>query len=160
MSCSRVVFLCGLFALSAVASGCQRKPTWNLAPVEGTVTKDGHPLANIEVIFRPDLETGTQGPRASGTTDEAGHYRLRTDNGDEGAVTGKHRVLLQDLKARKERMGRATSKLQPKDIAPLPSANAKRPEEQRVPPRYGHFNETPLRVEVHPGPQVIDLDVK
>jgi hypothetical protein len=30
----------------------------------------------------------------------------------------------------------------------------------RVPPRYGRFNETPLRVEVQPGPQVIDLEVK
>jgi hypothetical protein len=29
-----------------------------------------------------------------------------------------------------------------------------------VPPSYGHPNETPLRVEVRPGPQVIDLEVQ
>jgi hypothetical protein len=45
---------------------------------------------------------------------------------------------------------------------------AKRPKEQRktaaetpqVPPHYGRFNKTPLRVEVQPGPQVVDLEVK
>ena len=41
-SISRVVLLGGLLSLAAIAGGCQRGPTWNLAPVEGTV-----PIANI-----------------------------------------------------------------------------------------------------------------
>jgi hypothetical protein len=106
--------------------------------VEGTVTKDGRPLADIEVIFLTDIEAGTQGPRASGLTDEAGHYRLCTDAGDEGAAIGQYRVCLLDPLAK-------------------PETPAK---EWRVPPRYGSFNETPLRVEVHPDPQIIDFDIK
>src|SRR5581483_11168197 len=152
-SISRVVLWCGLLALAAGSGGCRRGPTWNLAPVEGTVTKDGRPLAGIEVFFLTDLDAGTQGPRSSGTTDEAGHYRLRTDNGDDGAVTGKHRVLVFDVEARKWRTGRATRRPWLKEAAPLPPEDAKRPAEQRVPPNYGSFNDTPLRVEVHPGPQ-------
>jgi hypothetical protein len=93
-SINRVVVLCSLSALAAAAEGCQRGPRWNLAPVEGTVTKGGRPLPHIEVVFVTDLDAGTQGPKASSFTDEAGHYRLQTDNGDDGAVVGKHRVLL------------------------------------------------------------------
>ena len=150
---SRVVLLCGLLVLAAGAGGCQREPTWNLAPVEGTVTKDGRPLANIQVVFLADVDAGTQGPRTRGITDEAGHYRLRTDNGDDGAVPGKHRVVLLDPEARKGRMGRAPQEPQPKEAEKAKDA-------PRLPPRYGNFSETPLRVEVRPEPQVIDLDVK
>src|SRR5690242_2884422 len=94
------IFLCGvLLPLAAASGGCQREPRWNLAPVEGTVTKDGHPLAGIQVIFLADADAGTVGLRARGITDEAGHYRLRTDNGDDGAVAGKYRVVMLDLEA-------------------------------------------------------------
>jgi hypothetical protein len=137
-SISRIILWCILLALAAAAEGCQRKPRWNLAPVEGTVTKDGRPLADIEVIFWVDVETGTRGPRASGFTDESGHYRLRTDAGDWGAALGRYRVCLVDPQA------------EPDTLA----------EKRRVSSRYERFNETPLQVEVHPGQQVIDLEVQ
>ena len=95
-SINPVVFWCGLLALTATAGGCQRGPTWNLAPVEGTVTKSGRPVAGIQVEFRADVESGTQGPRASGITDPAGHYELRTDTGGRGAVIGRYHVCLVD----------------------------------------------------------------
>src|SRR5689334_2297251 len=78
-----VVLLCGLLSLAA-GGGCQRGAKWNLAPVEGTVTKEGRPLAGAMVVFLADSEASTTGPRASGWTDAAGHYRLRTDRGEEG----------------------------------------------------------------------------
>src|SRR5262249_18469088 len=114
---NRVVFLCGLSALPAAAEGCQRGPTWSLAPVEGTVTKDGHPLRGVQIVFLPDADADTQGPGASGVTDEAGHYRLRNHNGDDGTVVGKHRVVILDstaAKGGKGRTGLATRMLQPK----------------------------------------------
>jgi hypothetical protein len=95
-------------------------------------------VANIRVVFLADVDAGTQGPRASGTTDETGHYRLRTDNGDDGAVVGQHRIRVVDQQAK----------------------NAMPAVKRHVPPQYGRFNETPLRVEVQPGPQVIDLDIQ
>jgi hypothetical protein len=166
-SISRVACWCSLLALVAAAEGCQRGPTWNLAPVEGTVVKDGRPLAGIEVTFLADADAGTVGPRAKGITDESGHYRLQTDNGDDGAVIGKHRVvLLLDLEAHGQRE-RGASGLQPKEAAQLSPQDAKRSAEQGkmaempgVPAKYRHFNDTPLRVEVRPGSQVIDLEVK
>jgi hypothetical protein len=167
-SISRVVLWCILLPLAAATAGCQRGSTWNLAPVEGTLTKEGRPLANIRVAFLVDLKAGTLGPQASGITDEAGHYRLRTDHGDEGAVVGKHRVVLFDLEVAQKQTLRSLRKRQRNDTEQLSPEIAKRLEEQlkptgdvpRVPPRYGRFNETPLRVEVHPGPQVIDLEVQ
>src|SRR5262245_54429173 len=98
----RVAVFCGVLTLAAAAGGCQREPRWNLAPVEGAVTRAGRPLANIQVVFLADVEAGTQGPRASGITDQAGRYRLRTVNGDEGAVMGHHRVRLVDWLAKPE----------------------------------------------------------
>jgi hypothetical protein len=180
-SYGRVALWCSLLTLTAAAGGCQRGPTWNLAPVEGTVTKDGHPLPGIEVTFLADLDAGTEGPLAKGTTDEAGHYRLRTDNGDDGAVVGKHRVVLHNLKLptkqvsgdvrrrpRKEKDKHLQEELRKKETARQSLEIAKRMEEElrkatgapRVPPSYGSFNDTPLRVEVRPEAQVIDLDVK
>jgi hypothetical protein len=73
-----------LGAVACMAGGCGPKLTFY--PVEGTVTKDGRPLRGIEVVFLADPNAGTVGPRATGMTDEAGHYRLRTENGEDGAV--------------------------------------------------------------------------
>jgi hypothetical protein len=55
------------------------------------------------VTFWADREAGTQGPRTQAVTDDSGHYRLRTDNGDAGAVVGKHRVCILDLRNIRER---------------------------------------------------------
>src|SRR5262245_35042525 len=86
----RVVLVGSLLALAALAGGCHRGSAWSLAPVEGTVTKGGRPLQGVEVVFLADSDADTMGPRAAGRTDEAGHYRLRTDNGEDGVVVGKY----------------------------------------------------------------------
>jgi hypothetical protein len=151
-SISRVVLSCGLLALAAAVGGCQRGPTWNLASVEGTITKDGRPLANIQVIFLTDLDAGTQGPRASGITDAAGHYELRTDAGDRGAAIGRYRVCI--LTPLPTARGRQANRPKENEVEPPAS------EAVQLPPAYRRFAETPLRVEVRPGQQVIDLEVK
>jgi hypothetical protein len=130
-----------------------------LTPVEGTIfAKDGQPLSGIEVVFLP--EPGTSGPRSSGITDEAGHYRLRTDNGEDGAVAGKYHVVLCDVEAvSKRRFGHfgrqpPTEVVKPHEEPPKTGA-----ELPRVPPRYGTFNATPLRAEVGPEPQTLNFDI-
>jgi hypothetical protein len=157
-----------LGALAVTASGCGRT-AFTFYPVEGTVTKDGRPLRDIEVVFLADPDTGTVGPRASGRTDEAGHYRLRTDRGEDGVVAGKHVVLIIDLEAAKGQMlhhirgpqrKEATQRFSPEIAKRLQDELKPAADAPRVPPSYGRINETPLRVEVRPEAQVIDLDVK
>ncbi|WP_241676355.1 carboxypeptidase-like regulatory domain-containing protein [Bremerella volcania] len=62
-----------------------------VAPVSGTVTLDGEPLANALVSFYPQEE----GKRFStGTTDASGHYELVYTNDQQGAAIGRHTVKI------------------------------------------------------------------
>jgi hypothetical protein len=63
----------------------------DLAPVEGTITMDGQPVADAGVVFTPKKEE--QGPSASATTDANGHFTLITVNRP-GAVLGEHFVVI------------------------------------------------------------------
>jgi hypothetical protein len=158
MRTKKIVLLLGVLAVAL--TGCQRGPEF--APVEGTVTKEGKPLADVIVEFHPDV--GTLGPRSrSAPTDQSGHYRLLSYRGsDDGAVVGAHRACIFD-----SRLIHGDIKLPPG--VPIPEDIQKemrernkeaRSSSRRVPPSYGHPNETPLRVEVRPGSQVIDLEIK
>ena len=64
------------------------------APVSGTVTMNGKPLAGALVIFSPIAKEGSidAGPGSSGKTNEKGEYTLTSDTGRTGALVGKHRV--------------------------------------------------------------------
>jgi hypothetical protein len=155
----RVIFLCGLFTLAA--GGCQRGSEWNLASVEGTVTKGGRPLQGILVVFLPDADAGTTGPRSIDRTDKSGHYRLRTDKGEDGVVIGKHRVITLDPQAPKGGAMGATAR------SPQLLERAKHLMDQQktagdalqVPSIYEQFNKTPLRAKVHSGPQTLNFDI-
>jgi hypothetical protein len=136
-----------LAAFAVTAGGCEKKFTFS--PVEGTVTKNGRPLRDIEVVFPADPDSGTVGPRATGTTDEAGQYRLRGDviRGESppanGAVLSTHRVLLLDLEYAKKQLARSKAG----EDAP------------RVPPRYESIAETPLRAKVGPELLVFNIEI-
>jgi hypothetical protein len=64
------------------------------APVSGTVTMNGKPLAGALVIFSPIAKEGSidAGPGSSGKTNDKGEYTLTSDTGRTGAFVGKHRV--------------------------------------------------------------------
>jgi hypothetical protein len=145
--------LLGLVSL-APAPGCSRGPQF--ADVEGTITLNGRPLPDMEVVFLPDPEVGTLGPPSSGYTDEKGHYQLVTNKGQRGAVVGTHRVCLRDLttlptpplldaEGNRERAG-------PQGAKPAPKVS-------RVPASYSSSHQTPLRsIEVKPGGQILDFE--
>ena len=142
-----------LLATLAVVLGCQRERPMNLAPVEGTVTMAGKPLANVIVVFWGDPENSAHTPLSSGFTDAAGHYRLHTDQGDDGAIVGRHRVCI--LEGGIFRNGHAPNgerhtRPNPKDSS-TPS---------QVPLTYAYKDLTTLQADVRPGEQVIDLAVK
>jgi hypothetical protein len=92
--------LLGLAALT----GCG--PRYKLTPVEGVVKIGGRPAANISVQFLPDAQKGARGPTSFGTTDAQGKFRLKTQDGQDGAVVGPHLVLLADLDEERPAQGR------------------------------------------------------
>ena len=84
-----------------VLCGCSRGP-YELASVSGVVTLYGEPLANATVSFSPHGEEGKEivGPGSVGTTDETGHYQLRTFKDESGAVVGRHTVRISTYKSK------------------------------------------------------------
>jgi hypothetical protein len=136
--------LCLAALVAGASGGCGKKTP--LGEVQGTVRLDGQPLDNVAVTFFPDQVEGAALPRATATTDASGHYRLRCEDSREGAPVGWHRVTVEDL---------APYRL-PRD-EDGPAAEALK---LRVPGAYADPGKTPLRVQVQPGPQTIDLDLR
>jgi hypothetical protein len=92
---------CALPALTAiVAIGCSEKK-FEIAPVSGTVMLNEEPLADATVTFVPTSEPGADtaevGPPSSAQTDGEGHFVLKTRDGKNGAVVGKHKVRITTL---------------------------------------------------------------
>ena len=71
---------CLLFAV-----GCDDGPA--VAPVTGTVTQNGTPLAGAMVEFQPD-----KGAPSYGYTDESGRYEIQYQTDKMGALLGHHYV--------------------------------------------------------------------
>ena len=135
-----------LFALVLLtATACNSNPPF--AEVSGVVKLDGKPMPDALVEFLPDPDQGTHGPRASGTTDGEGRFRLVRDDEKDGAVVGFHRVLLQDARTfpptRRESPGGKLPVMPP----------------SRISARYANATDTPLRQEVKAGPQTITLEL-
>lgn len=84
-----------LVALLLVSSGCGKKgKVWEFNnQVEGVVKLEGAPVANVFVQFVP-ADPEEQGPISRGMTDSKGHFRLATDDERDGAVIGKHKILV------------------------------------------------------------------
>lgn len=138
------------------AGGCNRQPEF--APVEGTVTLAGKPAARIEVAFYADGET--QGPVATGMTDDRGHFRLQTETGQVGAVVGQHKVCLYDRSLPLFLPGNIVQQPPSGAVAKQPSVETKSAKQKpvsRVPEAYCRPWETPLKVEVRAGSQAIDF---
>jgi hypothetical protein len=148
-------------AILVPVAGCGVKRPYG--GVEGTVTLDGQPLANVEVVFLPDPEKANTGKRSVALTDAQGRYRLSSDAGQEGAPVGFHRVCINDLLAGPPGAAAGPAPVEPTGaLAGAPDLGAQRQGERRsrFPPEYGSALSTPLRdIEIKPGSQRIDLAV-
>ncbi len=144
---SRFVSLrAGVLIAIVGATGCGRGAP--LAEVEGVITCSGRPLANAEVVFLPDPEQGTAGPRSSGYTDDTGRYRLTTPGGD-GAIAGTHRVTVRDLTTVR---GPFATVGNPATSPAVPKA--------RFAETYQSPSATPLKaVKVQPGKNVLNFEL-
>jgi hypothetical protein len=119
-----------------------------VAAVQGTVKRNGTPLADIEVYFVPDGQSGTRGPRAAAVTDLEGRFRLDLGALGPGAVVGHHRIVLVDRLA----------------VASVPDDRVEKsrprvPQPSRIPEKYTTATSTPLRAVVRASPQTIELEI-
>lgn len=78
-----------------VLSGCSKSP-YDLAPVTGTVSVDGQPLPDGQVMFAPRATSGSAkaGKPALGNVRADGTFSLSTYSDGDGAVVGEHLVTL------------------------------------------------------------------
>lgn len=83
-----------LVGVAAVMVGCGGSSKY--AKVSGVVTLDGRPYKNAIVSFQPMASKGNPNPGrgSAGLTDENGRFTLRSDDGYNGAVIGKHRIRI------------------------------------------------------------------
>jgi len=83
------LFMLSCFLVANV--GCGK---YSLAPVSGTVTLDGKPLADSTVSFTP-ADRASDLPQSYGKRDQAGKYSLTLVEDDStGAAVGKHHVVI------------------------------------------------------------------
>lgn len=146
-----------LLALVLVAVGCggERWPT--TAPVTGTVTFDGKPVAGVNVGFQ-----SSGAPRYGyGTTDSAGRYSLSTFEPGDGGIIGEHVVVItpgnaaavDDLSLDMSNPENYEAYKKAVQAADRP------PKNPAVPARYGSPSTSPLKANVKPGENVIDFDL-
>jgi hypothetical protein len=133
--------VCGITLL--LLAGCARSRV-EFVEVHGKVTMNGKPLAGVIVTFYPETESKEALPFARGKTDAAGNYSLATLDGRQGAIAGKHRVVVNwPLQERGDNW----------DKAPAPQLKT-----PVIPLKYTTASDTPFILEVKgDGPQTIDL---
>lgn len=69
-----------------------------LVEVRGEVTLDARPVTDATIVFLPETAGLKDQFRISyGRTDSAGKFTLQTGNQDEGALPGRHRVLISKI---------------------------------------------------------------
>ena len=119
--------------------GCgESSKPYKTAQVSGVIRLDDKPLAAAHVTFMPMQEAGASresGPEASGETDAAGRYVLKTVFGDPGASVGKNRVMISTRKTELD----LTNPDRSKETA-----------KERVPGKY-FTDQAPLIFDVPPG---------
>jgi hypothetical protein len=137
--------LIGVALLSLLAAGCRKEPMPDFGHVKGVLKAKGKPLKGMIVTFLPDPGQGNNWAiNASATTDEQGAYEL--GYGYKG-VTGKGAAVGWNI------------------VTVLDTRYASIPQGGKLPPRlfsidYGEPSRTPLKIEVKPGENEFNLDVK
>ena len=135
----QVLFAC-LF-VSCLCTGCGGPGP---VPVKGTVTYNGKPVPNVNVLL-----IGQDDKRATGTTDASGVFAKLTTNMDgDGAVPGEYTVVLSPNTTANQEPTKA------EDYA-VPDAS-----KQPFPPKFSDVTMSGLKVTVTGGPNDLKIDLK
>jgi hypothetical protein len=86
---SIVLRIAAVLALPVLLAGCSGSGP-AIVPVSGTVTLDGVPVAEANVMFAPVAG----GRPAEGRTDAAGKFSLSTEKPNDGAMEGDYEVTV------------------------------------------------------------------
>jgi hypothetical protein len=137
--------------------------------VEGVVRCGGETVPGVVVVFTPDFEAGGRGTPAAAVTDDEGHYALQPSGSGAGNLFGTCRVTVapqldSPLPPRPDRQGvlarRRLRPDKPTGIAPPTTVKVQPPKGPRIAGLYGDVRTTPLRAELKPGVQTVNLDLK
>jgi hypothetical protein len=157
-----------ILASCVLAAGCSASGRPAIAPVRGTVTYRGQPVAGATVVF---LCSGA--PRlAVGKTDERGEYQLTTYEKNDGAMIGNHVVTVKKRSPGTETpdpsvagtgealQGEALAKAIAQSMRES-SQQAKQAEKagSLVPAKYAYLKSSDLRKDVVDGENVINIDL-
>jgi hypothetical protein len=137
-ACSRFAILLPLLVLVLI-SGCGSSGL-TTAPVRGKITYKGKPVPNGTVTYVPDGDK----PAATGEIQPDGTYVLTTYDSGDGAVLGKHSIM---IIAQEDMAGRL-----PEERSPTPGLI--------VPEKYTNFAGSGLTAEVKQGDNVFDFELK
>ena len=120
-----------------LVTGCQGNAE-NTHPVHGTVALDGRSLAEGRILFE-SIAPGTSGRHhtARGRIDAQGRYTLTTFSGGDGAIEGRHRVVV----------------LPTQNVGDSVRPNSQPP----IPGRYTSLETSPLHFDVVAGDNEIDI---
>ncbi len=131
-------FCVALCCFTGVLVGCEEP--LEFGHVSGKVSLNGKPLDEVLVLFLPDTVAGNLGAHSECISDADGNYELiySLDPETKGALVGRHRVVIEDIAAENAR-------------------DKRRP--VRIHASYGSSAHTPLKVEVAPGEQTLDLEL-
>jgi hypothetical protein len=135
-----------LLVLAASLTGCGSSSPFDIVPVSGKVTyQDGSLIQadRIVVTFVPqDVASKGRDAAASATGDvnvaDGTFSGLTTESHNDGAIVGRHKVLVQALKTGPAGVGEPTA---------------------AVPAKYAKAATTPLEVEVTSGNRYFDLPI-
>lgn len=131
--------LCLVVVFAAIGSGgCGSRSPFKTVPVSGTVTYKNKPVANATVVFVLD-----NAPRRSyGTTNQAGEFKLTTQNTNDGALVGEHKVGISLKKpTSNSTIGQEMDASNPGDAYAQAMANAaqgKPEDEDELPSKYAN----------------------
>src|SRR5262245_14333364 len=83
-----------LVASLAGLGGCGPGNGLTLGPVHGSITCKGEPVRFGYVTFLPDAASGTNGPPSTGSILSDGTYSISTEQVEDGAIVGSHKVAV------------------------------------------------------------------